>query len=195
MFKKNFRARVRLSLLSAVLLSTVAGVQAADDSTNAWYVGTFSGVVVDSGSSTRIVLNCRSQRECVVEMTTTSDKAAPAKHRPDMGVPKPMSAQIPNGELQGVKAAVKDEPRLLTHPQFGQLLTRLQPLIKSGDKLTACVDLTADATESMGVCSLSSDAAGKQSLVMVLATMNASCGNLPFCAYYLVPLTRQSTGG
>lgn len=102
-----------------------------------------------------------------------------------------MSAQIPDGELQAVKAAVKGEPGLMTHPRFGPLLTPLQSLIKGADQLTACVDLTADAIESMGVCSLASDAAAKQSLVMVLATMNASCGDLPFCAYSLVPLTRQ----
>lgn len=116
MFKKNLRARARFSLLSAAIVLAVAGAQAADDSANAWYVGTFSGVVVDSGSTTRIVLNCRSQRECAVEMTTTSDKTAPSSHQPDMGVPKAMSAQIPNSELQGVKAAVKGDPSLMTRP-------------------------------------------------------------------------------
>jgi hypothetical protein len=194
MFKRSNRARARFSLLSAAMVWAAASAQAADDSAHAWYVGTFSGAVVDSGSTTRIVLDCRSQRECAVEMTTTSDGAAPATHRPDMGEPRPMSAQLPNGELQGVKAAIKDEPGLMTHPRFGQMLTRLQPLINGGDKLAACFDLTADATESMGVCSLSSGAAAKESLVMVLATMNGSCGNLPFCAYYLIPLTRQGGG-
>jgi hypothetical protein len=195
MFKKSIRARARFSLLSAAMVLAAASAQAADDSASAWYVGTFLGSVVDSGSTTRITLDCRSQLACAVEMTTTSDSAAPASHRPDMGVPRPMSAQIPNSELQGVKAAVKDEPALMTHARLGQMLTRLQPLIKGGDKLAACFDLTADATESMGICSLSSDAAAKQSLVMVLATMNGSCGNLPFCAYYLIPLTRQGGGG
>lgn len=195
MFKKSNRARARFSLLSAAMVWAAASAQAADDPASAWYVGTFSGSVVDSGSTTRITLDCRSPRACAVEMTTTSESAAPASHRPDMGAPRPMSAQLPNGELQGVRAAVKDEPGLLAHPRFGQMLTRLQPLIKGADKLTACVDLTVDATESMGVCSLSSDAAAKQSLVMVLATMNGSCGNLPFCAYYLIPLTRQGSGG
>lgn len=194
MFKIDVRARARFWLLSVAMALAAASAQAADDSTSAWYVGTFSGSVIDSGSTTRIVLDCRSQRECVVEMTTTSDKAAPSSHRPDMGVPKSMSAQVPNRELQGVKAAVKDEPGLLTHPRFGQMLTRLQPLTKGNNKFASCVDLTADATASMGVCSLAADAAARQSLVMVLATMNGSCGNLPFCAYYLVPLSRQSAG-
>lgn len=194
MFNKGARARARFWLLSAAMALAAASAQATDDSTSAWYVGTFSGSVVDSGTTTRIVLDCRSQRECVVEMTTTSDKVAPSTHRPDMGVPKSMSSQIPNSELQGAKAAVKDEPGLLTHPRFGQMLTRLQPLTNGNNKFAACVDLTADATESMGVCSLAADAAARQSLVMVLATMNGSCGNLPFCAYYLVPLSRQSAG-
>lgn len=181
-------------LARATMAMAAMSVHAADDSASAWYVGTFSGSVVDSGSTTRITLDCRSPLACAVEMTTTSNSAAPASHRPDMGVPRSMSTQIPNSELQGVKAAVKDEPGLMTHPRFGQMLTRLQPLIKGGDKLAACFDLTDDATESMGICSHSSDAAAKQSLVMVLATMNGSCGNLPFCAYYLVPLSRQVGG-
>lgn len=191
MIQTNICAWARRVLVPAAMVMAAVSALAADDSAGAWYVGTFSGSVVDSGSTTRIVLDCRSPRACAVEMTTTSESAAPASHRPDMGEPRPMSAQLPNGELQGVKAAVKDEPGLLAHPRFGQMLTRLQSLIKGNDKLMACVDLTADATESMGVCSLASDATAKQSLVMVLATMNGSCGNLPFCAYYLVPLTRQ----
>lgn len=194
MIQTNIRAWARRVLVSAAMVTAAVNALAADDSAGAWYVGAFSGSVVDSGSTTRITLDCRSQLACAVEMTTTSDSAAPASHRPDMGAPRPMSAQLPNSELQGVKAAVKDEPALMTHARFGQMLTRLQPLIKGGDKLAACFDLTADATESMGICSLSSDAAAKQSLVMVLATMNGSCGNLPFCAYYLVPLNRQGGG-
>lgn len=193
MFKTSIRVCARIALVCAAIATVSA--HAADDPAGAWYVGVFSGVVVDSGSTTRITLDCRSWRECVVEMITTSDQAAPASHRPDMGKPRSMSAQIPNSELQGVKAALKDEPSLLAHARFGQMLTRLQPLIQGNDKLTACVDLSSDATESMGICSLSSDATAKQSLVMVLATMNGSCGNLPFCAYYLVPLTRQASGG
>lgn len=194
MIQTNIRAWARRVLVSAALATTAVSAPAADDPSNVWYVGKFSGSVVDSGSTTRIVLDCRSPRACAVEMTTTSSSTAPASHRPDMGEPRSMSAQLANGELQGVKAAVKDEPGLLAHPRFGQMLTRLQPLTKGNDKLAACVDLTADATESMGVCSLASDAAARQSLVMVLATMNASCGNLPFCAYYLIPLTRQGGG-
>jgi hypothetical protein len=195
MIQTNIRARARRVLVSAAMVTAATSALAADDSAGAWYVGTFSGSVVDSGSTTRIVLDCRSPRACAVDMATTSGSAAPTSHRPDVGEPRSMSVQLPNGELQGVRAAVKNEPGLLAHPRFGQMLTRLQPLIKGNDKLTACVDLTADATESMGVCSLSTDVAAKRSLVMVLATMNGSCGNLPFCAYYLIPLTRQGTGG
>lgn len=195
MIQTNIRASARRVLVSAAMVTAAVSAMAADDSAGAWYVGTFSGSAVDSGSTTRIVLDCRSPRTCAVEMTTTSGSTAPASHRPDMGEPRSMSAQLANGELQGVKAAVKDEPGLFAHPRFGQMLKRLQPLIKGNDKLTTCVDLTADATESMGVCALASDAAARQSLVMVLATMNGSCGNLPFCAYYLIPLTRQGGGG
>lgn len=196
MFKAGLRVLAQRSLTSAGLALATMTVYAADDPTSAWYVGTFSGSVVDAGSTTRIALDCRSARDCKVEMTTTTaDHTAPSSHRPDMGGPQPMSAQIPNSDLQGARAAVKEQPDLLRDPRFGQLLTRLQPLLKSNDKLSACVDLSADASQTMGVCSVSSDTAARQSLVMVLATMNGSCGDLPFCAYYLVPLERRGSGG
>lgn len=195
MFKTGLRVLAQRSLTSAGLALVAMTVHATDDPTSAWYVGAFSGSVVDAGSTTRIALDCRSARECKVEMTTTGDRAAPSTDRPDMGGPQPMSAQIPNSDLQGARAAVKEQPDLLRDPRFGQLLTRLQPLLKSNDKLSACVDLSADASQTMGVCSVSSDTAARQSLVMVLATMNGSCGDLPFCAYYLVPLERRGSGG
>lgn len=194
MSKTGLRVLARRSLMSAGLAMAAVAAHAAGDPAGEWYVGTFSGSVVDAGSTTRIALDCRSARECKVEMTTTGDRTAPSTDRPEMGEPRPMSAQIPNSDLQGARTAVRERPDLFRDPRFGQMLTRLQPLLKSNDKLSACVDLSADASQTMGVCSVSSDTDARQSLVMALVTMNGSCGDLPFCAYYLVPLQRQSTG-
>jgi hypothetical protein len=76
--------------------------QATDDPGGDWYVGTFLGSIVGSEETTRILLDCRSRRECAVELMTTSDPTTPASHRPDMGAPRSMSAEYANNELQGV---------------------------------------------------------------------------------------------
>lgn len=99
-----------------------------------------------------------------------------------------MSSEIPNNNLEATRSIAASKPEWYKDPSLGPVLTPLRSILQAPTRFAECVDL--DGTAYLALCSLSTDAEGTHSVVLLLHTMNGSCGALPFCAYYFLPLER-----
>jgi hypothetical protein len=102
--------------------------------------------------------------------------------------PKLLDPEIPNNNWDITRKAVASKPEWYAHSSFGPLLKPLRAALESDMRFAECADV--DGTGSLALCSLSTDREAAEGVMLLINTMNPSCGAMPFCAYYFVPLQR-----
>lgn len=150
-----------------------------------WFVGDFRGPEAEVAIDPQMSVACRSAELCTVFAKQAGGQPKPiAPQAP----PKRSDNGIPNNNWDTTRAAVAKKPDWYKHPSFGPLLRPLRSVLQSEARFSSCVDL--DDTGALVLCSLSTDPDAIRGAMLLLTTMNGSCGSQPFCAYYFVPLKR-----
>lgn len=151
-----------------------------------WFMGEFRSAA-DAMPDSQMAVVCRVGERCTVTVARAGSQPRPVEV-PIQAPPKLLDPEIPNSNLDGTRKAAADKPDWYTHPSFGPVLTPLRAALQSGAQFAECADV--DGTAYLALCSLTSDRAATKGVMLLISTMNASCGSLPFCAYYFVPLNR-----
>ena len=176
-----FRLRASTEVLVlAFAVSTTPAVAAP------WFVGAFQSPA-DTTAESQMAVVCRAGERCTVTVARAGSQPRPVEI-PIQAPPKLLDPEIPNNNLDGTRKAAADNPDWYKHPSFGPVLAPLRAALQSGARFSECADL--DGTGYLALCSLSSDRAATEGAMLLISTMNGSCGSLPFCAYYFVPLDR-----
>jgi hypothetical protein len=183
-------ALMRVLCLGLLLVLSACGTVEVEPSLP-WYVGEFHGSKSQDGKILpQMSVSCERDKPCAVY----TKQAGASPKTTEILINKPpikLGIDIPNNNLEITRRAVSDRPALYQDSNFGPLLTPLRSVLESQAKFAECVDL--DDTEAFLLCSLSTDPKAIKSVMLLAITMNGACGNLPFCAYYFVPLERIRT--
>ena len=177
------------SLRNKALIGLAVAVCAAPALAEPWFVGEFRGKKAETAADLQMSVICASNEACVVLATRLGGQPAPAGI-PIKAPPKSLDTAIPNNNWETTRDAAASKPAWYEHASFGPILAPLRSLLQSPARFAKCVDL--DGTAYLALCSLSTDPEGTRSVVLLLSTMNGSCGSIPFCAYYFLPLERVS---
>lgn len=153
-----------------------------------WFEGEFRGASA-SAAELQMAVICRPGERCAVTAARAGGQPQPVEI-PIKTPPKLLSPEIPNNNWDSTRQVAASKPELYADPSFGPLLTPLGTALRSGARFAECADL--DGTGYLVLCSLSTDREAAKGVMLLLSTMNGSCGELPFCAYYFVPLDRVS---
>jgi hypothetical protein len=154
-----------------------------------WFIGHFDGSYADARSTSGFSVTCSAVPDC----ETTITEATPRKTAPQRINAKNaqrVNVDSLNTQLQAVRAAVAANPKLYDHANDGALLRRMRPVLESGGKFTECLGVAPDGGDSIALCQHSSGS--QQTPVLLFSTMKPACADGAFCAYYLLPLTRQN---
>jgi hypothetical protein len=154
-----------------------------------WYAGEFHTSKQQDKTQPQMSVLCKLDEACAVYSNEAGDPRP--VQIPIKKPPTRLDVRIPNNNLQLTRQAVSNRPALYEDRNFGSLLTPLRSVLESQAKFAECVDL--DGTGSLALCSLSTDPKAVKSIMLLSITMNGTCGNLPFCAYYFIPLERVPT--
>jgi hypothetical protein len=101
---------------------------------------------------------------------------------------------IANNNLNYTRNHLKIHPDAILSQKDGASLLSIQSVLESPNTLTECIDVsTAQRTEFL-LCKLSIEISSQPSALLLLNTMNSSCGKSAFCAYYFIPMYRQTFG-
>lgn len=186
--------QLRLLMNSFVTKQTVAlvlGICCLIGSTFAapWFVGDFRGQRPEAAADPQMSVVCRTGERCVVLAAHAGGQPKPIGI-PIQTRPKLIDPGVPNNNWETTRNAVASKPEWYSDRSFGPLLSPLRSALQSEARFAGCVDL--DGTSYVALCSLSTDPDAAQTVMLLVNTMNATCGKLPFCAYYFIPLERTS---
>lgn len=152
-----------------------------------WFIGEFRGAKPEGPADMQMSVTCNPGERCKVLATrfngTTTEAGIPIT-----APPKALDPAIPNNNLETTRERVTATPDWYKDPSYGPILTPIRSFLQSQERFSECVDL--DGTAYFAMCSLSTDREGRKSVVFLMSTMNGSCGRLPYCAYYFLPLER-----
>lgn len=90
------------------------------------------------------------------------------------------------------REAVRNDPSLYQHAEYGRFLTPLREILNSSARFASCAEIENRRGDTLLLCSLDSDSLASRSLVLLASTMNPMCQGLPFCAYFFVPMQRTA---
>jgi hypothetical protein len=188
---------IRLALFSAGFLAAPSFAGSASRPEFPWYLGHFTGRVATApGRAMVLSLDCAPDR-CQLEVTL--EPAAPGSHpeRPGPLAPTLRGLDVANGNLARTRRAVADDPELYDDAQDGVPLSAARDLVASEATFSDCVDISSVAPTYFLLCATTADPKAVAGAWLLMSTMAPACVNgRPFCAYYYVPLRRQSgTGG
>ncbi|MFG6416815.1 hypothetical protein ACG02S_23230 [Roseateles sp. DC23W] len=171
-----------LSMIAACALPVIGHSQAD----KAWPHGSFTGVF----DKMQVTLTCDSLRACEYTFGPGDAAVQPVLRRRARDI-APVDAQVANNNLTYTREAVQADPALYTGRE-GPVLADLRPVLESQARYRQCVS-TADGDWGP-LCQLDITKPGLPDAVLLVPTMNPTCNGQAFCAYYAVPLRRQ-TGG
>ena len=182
-------------LLLLCITTAIATACATSPPPLAWYRGKFLANLAEGDNLIEFALACPSDDKCTLQLKQSSGKAPAHVQELSTKPPVAMSAEIPNNNFDIARRAVAGDPDLYQSPRFGPYLVPTRDALASGSRLSDCVDIARESPGSLALCVLNSDRAASNALVLLFPTMNGSCGTLPFCAYYFVPMRRLAGGG
>jgi hypothetical protein len=191
-FYVSHHQRIRMSFalnIRVLLLGFAAAFCAAPAQAAPWFLGEFRGVKPESPADPQMLVVCRADERCSV-LASRAGNQPKAVEIPIKGPPKFIDTAIPNNNLETTRDSAASSPDWYEDPSFGPILRPLRAILQAQSRFAECVDL--DGTAYLAMCSLSTDPEAIRSVVLLLNTMNGSCGRLPFCAYYFLPLERVS---
>jgi hypothetical protein len=169
----------------AVLLAACSAVPAGTP----WFIGTFAARPIDGGGTTRTTVTCVAPSDC--EFVVERPAAVPERIRTTGA--QHFDAAIPNNNLERTRSVVAADLALYDHRDHGPLLRALRPVLEGRQHFSDCIDLSQSQDRSLAMCALGSGAAAVP--LLLVTTMNPSCGRLPFCAYYFFPMERRERAG
>jgi hypothetical protein len=152
-----------------------------------WFLGEFLGVKPESPTDPQLSVICRPNERCAVFASHSGSQPKPVEI-PIGSPPNVIDSSIPNNNLEATRTSAASSPAWYDDPGYGPILKPLRTILQSRARFVECVDL--NGTAYLAMCSLSTDPEAKRSVMLLLKTMNGSCGSLPFCAYYFVLLER-----
>ena len=171
--------------LFATLLPIAASAQDVP-----WHVATFSAEITLDGAPVRVTVNCESPKVCQYIIRPVATDTPPLWRNRTEGI-EPVDALIPNNNLEHTRDAVRADAALYGEARDGPLLQALRPVLESKARYRHCVGLPERDGLWGQLCQLDTQALALPAAVLLLPTMNPTCGGA-FCAYYAIPLQRQS---
>ncbi len=177
--------------LMPLLLVAGAIVGCASVSTpEGWQQGKFTGGITGNDSRTEFELTCSASETCDLQVIASAGNRKPTTQAIPTKKPVAMAAEIANNNLDHARSSVTRNPSLYQSPQHGPDLRAIKSILDSKSKLSACLDIGADAPQYVAVCTLDSDIRATKTVVLIVSTMSGRCGDAPFCAYNFYPLIR-----
>lgn len=159
-----------------------------------WYQGSFTGAFPTSEATEIFSLLCPATGKCDLQFNAQVDQGATKAESIPTKPPVPMATLVPNNNLDFTRRALLNNPAHAQDPRYRLLLSKLRPILATESGFANCVDISQDAPGYAVLCALVSDADAKGQLLLLLSTMNPSCGKQLFCAYYFIPLQRVERG-
>lgn len=184
---------MRLALFAAGLLAAPSFAGSAAPPGSPWYLGHFTGRVTTTPERAMVLdLDCAPDR-CQLEVTLDPVAAGSQPERPGPLVPTPRGLDVANGNLAHTRRAVAEDPGLYEDAQDGVPLSAARDLVASEATFSDCVDISSIAPTYFLLCATTADTKAAAGAWLLMSTMAPACGNgRPFCAYYYLPLRRQS---
>ena len=159
-----------------------------------WYQGAFAGTFPSPGATEAFSLRCSAAGKCELQVSAQAEQGAARTERIPTKVAVPLAAMLPNNNLEFTRRALLNNPAHAQDPRYRLLLDQLRPILAVESSFADCVDISQEAPGYAALCSLASDPRANSQLVLLLSTLNPSCGKQLFCAYYFIPLQRVESG-
>lgn len=186
-----------VAFLSMLLFGSVAPAISAAEEKAPWYVGSLSGELRDGSQSMVATVNCKVDLACDTTIEVIGEPQSP-RHRERTGKATLLrDVDIANNNLRYTRNHLKAHPDALHDKNDGVALLSMKTVLESSNELTACIDVSTEQRTGFLLCKLSAEDSSTPTALLLMTTMNPTCGRRPFCAYFFVPLNRlaQKNGG
>lgn len=187
--RRRGAASAGLLLLAAVLPGGAHAQVQAKGMDQRWHVGSFHGELRGDNEKTLVAITCESSTVCKYTLKFSTAGATPRSQHGGGNV-EAVDPAIANNNLEHTRDAVRADAGLYGGRE-GPLLEPLRALLEGPTKYRRCVGIDEPSGEWGQLCQLDSPGPSLPEVVLLLPTMNATCGSQPFCAYFVVPLHRQ----
>jgi hypothetical protein len=154
-----------------------------------WFEGNFKARIFDESGATNITASCDAKGSCNLLLVQEAYKDYAEKLSEP--VKNGYGVELPNNNLEFTRRVAKANPDQYSSKRFGSLLTPIRSLIESDRKFTDCLDLKKAQAGSMLLCAISGKSVANEGPMLLMTTMNPTCMNQVFCAYFFIPLTRE----
>lgn len=159
--------------------------------TKEWYLGTYQGKIGNGSDVLEMTVMCESSRSCRYSVRMGGRPSTPSDTVAANNIEK-TGTQIPNNNLRRTAEILRQRPEEYSRSKDAPLLQALRPIFDSGASFSECVGQPEIKGAWGHICQVqrpSSDSTLPDA-VMLVTTMNPSCGTRVFCAYMMFPLFR-----